>query len=311
MTARLAIMNTTFLTRATRWLAGLLAAALVSAAASIAQAQAPDSTGATALRATHAELRSKLDHSAFQRPLHLDSRQAPGTLHGDIHAVIDHSFATVETQVRGAAQWCEILMLHLNVKHCAPGSGDDGEMLAAHIGKKTEQPLDRTHRVAFRYQVTASSTEYLQIRLDAGSGPFGTRDYRIMFEAIPLDAGRTFVHLAYSYGYGPVAAIAMRAYFGTAGSAKVGFTVLEHDRDGQPVRVSDIRGALERNTMRYFLAIDAHLGARSVPPQARRERRLHDWFAATERYALQLHEVEQDEYLAMKRNEYERMLAQR
>ena len=33
---------------------------------------------------------------------------------------------------------------------------------------------------------------------------------------------------------------------------------------------------------------------------------LRDWFAATERYPRQLHELEQDEYLVMKRKEYQR-----
>ena len=56
--------------------------------------------------------------------------------------------------------------------------------------------------------------------------------------------------------------------------------------------------------MRYYLAIEAFLGALSVPPRARLEKRLHDWFAAVERYPLQLHELEQGEYLDMKRREY-------
>jgi len=65
-----------------------------------------------------------------------------------------------------------------------------------------------------------------------------------------------------------------------------------------------MRGVVERNTMRYYLAIEAFLGALSVPPQARLEKRLRDWFAAAERYPRQLHEKERDEYLKMKRREY-------
>ena len=34
------------------------------------------------------------------------------------------------------------------------------------------------------------------------------------------------------------------------------------------------------------------------------------WFDSTERYARQLHEVDRDDYLAMKRNEYKRMKTQ-
>jgi hypothetical protein len=39
------------------------------------------------------------------------------------------------------------------------------------------------------------------------------------------------------------------------------------------------------------------------------EKRLRDWFAAAERYPRQLHEMEQDEYLDMKRKEHLRQQA--
>jgi len=67
--------------------------------------------------------------------------------------------------------------------------------------------------------------------------------------------------------------------------------------------VDGLRGALERNVMRYYLAIDAYLAASASPPQEQLEERLRDWFESTERYALQLHEVDQNEYLEMKRRE--------
>ena len=44
--------------------------------------------------------------------------------------------------------------------------------------------------------------------------------------------------------------------------------------------------------------------AHSAVAQAQRDRRLRDWFAATERYPRQLHEMEQGEYLDMKRKEH-------
>jgi hypothetical protein len=56
--------------------------------------------------------------------------------------------------------------------------------------------------------------------------------------------------------------------------------------------------------MRYYLAIDAHLGALTAPAPERFEESLKRWFTATERYALQLHEVDYDAYLTMKRREY-------
>ena len=76
--------------------------------------------------------------------------------------------------------------------------------------------------------------------------------------------------------------------------------------NGQPIYVGSMRGAVERNTMRYYLAIEAYLGALSAPPQEQLEKRLRDWYAGSERYPVQLHELERDQYLAMKRKEVRR-----
>ena len=67
-----------------------------------------------------------------------------------------------------------------------------------------------------------------------------------------------------------------------------------------------MRGVIERNSMRYYLAIEAFLGALSAPPQAQLDKRLRDWFAATERYPRQLHEMDEARYLELKRNDYKR-----
>ena len=86
----------------------------------------------------------------------------------------------------------------------------------------------------------------------------------------------------------------------TLGRAKVGFSVVERTAAGEPIYVKGVRGVAERNTMRYFLAIEAHLGALAVPARERRDKALRDWFDATERYP-QLREMSRDDYLAMKR----------
>ena len=78
-------------------------------------------------------------------------------------------------------------------------------------------------------------------------------------------------------------------------------------RPGEPPDyIGGLRGLVERNTMRYYLAIDACLDAIAVPPADQLEKRLRDWFDATEKYPRQLHETGRDAYLAMKRREYQR-----
>ena len=79
---------------------------------------------------------------------------------------------------------------------------------------------------------------------------------------------------------------------------------------GQPHAIGGMRGVVERNTMRYYLAIESHLGALSSPPGTRLEKSLRDWYAATEAYPRQLHEIERSEYLAMKRKEYSQQQTQ-
>ena len=51
------------------------------------------------------------------------------------------------------------------------------------------------------------------------------------------------------------------------------------------------------------MAIEAYLGAYDAPPGQQLENCLRDWFAATERHALQLHEIDENEYFEMKRRE--------
>ena len=64
-----------------------------------------------------------------------------------------------------------------------------------------------------------------------------------------------------------------------------------------------MHGMLERNTMRYYLAVEAYLGA---PGKQQLTQRLQDWFTATERYPEQLHELERQAYIEMKLRETSR-----
>ncbi len=287
------------------WAAALfLAIALPGIGARIAHAGDVDANSAASLRAKYDGLQNRLNRNQFQRPLYLDSGETPDRVTGDIYARIDYPFAAVRAGLNNPGGWCDILILHINTKYCRASSGSQGVVLNVSIGKKYDEPLEKAYRVDFAYRVSAQSPDYLQVGLGADVGPFGTRDFRIVLEAVPLEAGRTFIHFSYSYTYGLVGRLALQAYLATIGRRKVGFAVVGTRPDGQPLHIGGIRGLVERNTMRYYLAIEAFLGAVSAPPRERLEKRLREWFAANERYPLQLHEMEQGEYLDMKRKEY-------
>jgi len=286
-----------------QWLFRLVIVCLACAASNFVCAGESPADSAAALHATYESLRDRLGHSQFQRPLLLESSESPEELKGDVHALIGYPFSAVSAALKGAERWCDILILHLNIKGCHAAGTAPENALRVYVGRKFDEPLTAAHKVEFDYRVAAEAPDYFRLVLHAGIGPFGTRDYRIVVEAVPLDRDRTFIHLSYAYGYGASTKLAMQTYLRTLGSQKVGFTVTERRSDGKLVRVGGLRGALERNVMRYYLAIDAYLAALAAPPQEQLEERLRDWFEATERYALQLHELDQNEYLEMKRRE--------
>ncbi|HEX8011745.1 MAG TPA: hypothetical protein VF814_12560 [Casimicrobiaceae bacterium] len=188
---------------------------------------------AAALQAKYAALRDELSRSPFQKPLYLESTETPNALKGDIHAVVDYPFAAVSAALDGADRWCDILILHLNIKGCrAAGSAPEGA-LEVYVGRKFDEPLTAAHPLQFDDRIAAAAPDYFRVVLAADRGPFGTRNYRIELEALPLDDARAFVHLSYAYGYGAAAKLAMQTYLRTIGDHKVGFTVVGQRADGE------------------------------------------------------------------------------
>ncbi|MBB1521265.1 hypothetical protein [Aquipseudomonas guryensis] len=264
---------------------------------------------APTLRARHQALAAQLASNQFQRPLYLESSQADNQLQGDIYAEVAQPFAKAGPALQGIEQWCELLILHLNVKGCHASAAGAQAVLKLHVGRKFDQALADAYPFAFRYQVQAATADYLRVALQAAEGPLGTRDYRIVLEVLALDEQRSFLHLSYAYTYGAAANLAMQGYLATTGRDKVGFSIIGQTASGQPVYQGDMRGVVERNTMRYYLAVDAYLGALGLPAAARQEQRLNDWHSGVERYPRQLHELERADYLAMKYQEIERQQA--
>lgn len=263
--------------------------------------------GPGTLRAKYDELREQLRHNSFGRALHVDSSERGDTLQGDVYAVLDYPFQVVSGALKQPDDWCDVLLLPFNTKYCrASQRGGQGAVLQVRIGRKYDQPLQDAYRLEFALQPVAATPEYFESRLSAATGPVGTRDYRIVVSAVPIDAKRTFMHFSYSYAYGVAGRLAMQGYLATAGADKVGFSIAGRDGSGQPVYIGGVRGAIERTAMRYYLAIDAHLASLSVPPEQQLDKRIETWFRETERYPRQLHEMDRQTYVTMKRGEYQR-----
>lgn len=283
------------------WLDAARAVVLATAAAALpALSAAPEESAgsAQALRERFAGIKADAS-SPFDLPLHLTSSEQGNRLRGDIHSRLDHRFAAVRDALRQPAGWCEIMILHPNVKGCrsAAGASADSGTVEVRIGRAE-------HAVAFAFRIARATDDYFDVRLDAPSGPAGTSDYRIRVEAAPA-GDATLLHLAYSHGFGTQAKLAMDAYFNTFGRDKVGFSTTGRDANGNPQYVRDLRGGLERNAMRYYLAIRSYLEVLAVAPGDRMEQGLRKFVAYTERWPLQLKEA--PDFVDVKRRDIARM----
>jgi hypothetical protein len=285
----------------------LLAAVLLIIPGPTLAQLAPAGPG-SALKAKRAELLPQLRNSRFGEPLLLMSRDEQNRAEGEVYAEIEHPIEQVAAVFKSPASVCELLFLHLNVHACQPSISGAVDVLSLEVGPKRAGAMGSTYRMAYALRTESAVAGHLRVTLTAAEGPLATHHYRIVVEAVPLEDGRSFVHLSYAYSHGFVARMAMGAYLATAGREKIGFTLTGQGAQAAPVRGE--RAALERNVMRYYLALLAHCRAATRPPAERTEARLTTWFALTEKHAAQLHEFDLAEYLQEKHEDLARAASQ-
>ncbi len=248
-------------------------------------------------------LSQRLDRDPRQPPIHLEFEDKRGRLRGAVYSIVEQRFETVSEALGRPASWCELLPLHFNVKSCTYGKRTGDQLLTLYFGRKFYQEPEAAHRLPLSFEVLSSDPEYFEISLRAEKGPVGTKNYVLSLAAIPLAAERTFVHLRYSHDVGLTSRIALFGYLQTLGRGKVGFSVVGRNSDGRPIHVGGLQGMIERNAMRYHLAVKAYLDTLEVSEPQRFERSLERWFELTSGYRTQLFEMERDEYLRSKRQE--------
>ncbi|MDZ4103313.1 MAG: hypothetical protein U1E12_16725 [Hydrogenophaga sp.] len=281
-----------------RWFVGLLMFAGLSTQALAASPEA--------LRAQFASLRESGAGQLLDQSIYLRSTESADRMQGEVHALIDEPFEQVRQQLSRAAQWCDVLILHINVKYCRAQRTATGDELVSGVGRKFDQPLAEVHWVRFGFRVVSDRSDHLLTELRSPTGPLGTHDYRMSVEAVPHTGGQSLLRMTYSYGYGTAARWAMKTYLATLGRDKRGFSVVGKTPAGQPVTVGGVRGVVERNTLRYYLALQSHLQTHDAPGGNATQLGLQTWFNATERYAEQLHEMDGPDYIAMKLKEIQR-----
>ena len=268
-------------------------------AVTLTLAAAPTADGdPTALHALYAASVEHLRDSPFGRPLWIASTEADGRLEGEIRAVVEDPFTEVQV-LADPAHWCEILTLLPNIRQCRAAAND--RQLTVWFARRFDQPPADTQPVRFDMRTRAVGGAHLEVVLQAPKGPLGTSDYRVELGAVPVDKERAFLRVRYGYAYGLSARLAGQGYLATRGRDKVGFTVVGSDDGGAPQYIGGLRGAVERNAMRLYLAIDAHLDALDESVAERRDRSLRTWLDAIARYPRQLAEADRSAYLEAKR----------
>jgi len=263
-------------------------------------------TAGDALRARFAAVRELGTGKMIDRQVYLLSTESTDRMQGDVYALVDRPFNPLRQVLVRAEDWCDVLMLHLNTQFCRVSRSSAKVELLAGVGRNFEQPLADVYWLRFDYRVASSAEAYLEVLMQAPTGPLGTRDYRLVVEATPSTEHQTLLHLRYSYAYGLAGRWAMQAYLATSARDKVGFTVIGRQGDGQPSYIGGVRGVLERNTMRYYLGIQTVVAAAELPAASPLLPSLQAWFSATERYARQLHEIDREAYVQMKLREWHR-----
>jgi hypothetical protein len=132
----------------------------------------------------------------------------------------------------------------------------------------------------------------------------GTAHYAIDIQAIAVDSSESFVHLSYAVELGFVARTLLHTYLATIGRNKVGFTRRANGTPQPPQYIGGIAGVVERNTMRYFFALESYMAYRDAPAEQRFVRSMHRWFDFTLKYKRQLYEIDRPTYIAQKTHEH-------
>jgi len=255
------------------------------------------------------EIETKPAKGTYGVPICIKSTEEGDTFRGEVYGIFEHPFTRVKNALTAPKNWCDMVSVHYNIKACTWKKSADQYFLTFYSGQETYQPPEDAYQLDFDFRVIERTPTYLKLLLTADEGPFGTKDYRIDFEATPAEQGKTIAHFSYSYRTGLAARLAIKLYYQTIAHDLVGFTVIKTDEQGNPVYVGGIRGMIERNAVRYYFAIRAYLDTLQYPDDEQFERRITRWYDLTDRYPRQLFELNKADYLQCKKRERQNQIA--
>lgn len=247
--------------------------------------------------------RGRESSGGFPEGLEIRSRTGPAEVWAEVLGFLPYPFDAVAGSLAAPADWCGFVPLHFNIKACAHGAGDGEPFLVLYSGRKGYEAAGDAYRFEYGFHARLVRGDWVQVELRAERGPLGTRDHRITVEALPVEGG-TFVRVGTSHVPSALSRAATAVYVATLGRGKVGFTREPGGEALPPAPVGGMRGIVERNGVRYYLALSAFLGNRDAAPEDRFEAALRTWFDLAARYP-ELYETDWESYRETKRRERE------
>ncbi len=254
-------------------------------------------SGSGILIEKHRHIEDKLEKSPFGIPVYLESSVDTNASHVDIYGIVPHPFAVLQKEMEVPANWCDIVLPHIDVRACTYAKVNDAWLLNTYSVTKASESFEDSYQMKLQYRVSEAQPVYFNISLFAQEGPFNTKEHQFKVEAVPLDKENTFIHVRHSFSYSSLEYYLMKMF----GGSQVGFSRTGTDSEGKPIYTDGLRGEVERNVVCYYLAILAYLDTLKIPAGQRFERRISQWYDLTDQYKRQLFEITKEKYLAYKR----------
>ena len=245
------------------------------------------------------------DHSGF--PSRCARRSSDTLVSAEIHGIIDHPFRALAATFTEPGGWCDFLVLNPNIKTCTFRRETQETFLTLYIGSKSYRAPESATEQVYRFLVRARQSDYAAISLTAPQGMLGTTAHRFEFEAGSV-AGKTVVALPSSFEPSMLSRLLTGIYLSTLGRERIGFS-REATEAGVPVGyVRGVKGMIERNVMRYYLALKAFLDTGDLPADRQFEARARLAYDLMDLYPAQLRQMDKADYLDIKLREYQNQI---
>jgi len=222
-------------------------------------------------------------------------------LSAEVSSILRTPFDTIVAALSQSNNWCQIMPLHFNIKACTYETLQDRDALTIYSGRKTYELPEDSFEMAYRFEIIRQDDSQLSLRLHADHGPLSTRDHLIELDVVRAEEG-SLLHFHISYQRSWLSSMLTNAYLSTLGRNKIGFSHSTQEGESRPVQ--GIKGIIERNAMRYQIAINAFLNTQSLPEVMRHEAALANWFKQNDSHPEQLHEMDEADYMEIKREEW-------